>query len=49
LVAVVVAVATMILLQHQEMVMEAVVVAVAVLKDILPEIETYLAKLVQMF
>ena len=47
--AVEVAVATMILLQPHKVVMEAVVVAVEVLKDSLPEIETYLAKLVLMF
>ena len=46
--AVVVAVATMIPLQEQEIVMEAVVVAVEVLKDTL-QIETYLVKLVLMF
>ena len=47
--AVVVAVATMILLHSHKVVMEAVVVAVEALKDIPPEIETYLVKLVQMF
>ena len=39
---------TMILIQQQQIVME-VVVAVEVLKDIPPEIETYLANVVQMF
>ena len=47
--AVAVAVATILMIQQQQIVMEAVVVAVEVLKDIPPEIETYLAKLVQMF
>ena len=47
--AVEVAVATMILLQPHKLVLEAVVVAVEVLKDIPPEIETYLANVALMF
>ena len=46
--AVVVAVASIALIQRQQIVMEAVVVAVEVLKDTL-QIETYLVKLVLMF
>ena len=47
--AVVVAVATILMIQQQQIVMEAVVVAVEVLKDIPPEIETYLANVALMF